>query len=79
MPDRQSVIRRLLDERGLRYNHFCDALGIAPYTFSRIENGVQRPPADYYERAARYFAIPDDLFVKMVEEAADAPVVEVAS
>lgn len=74
MPDMQSVIRRLLDERGLRYNHFCEALGIAPYTFSRIESGAQKPPADYYERAARYFEIPEDLFARLIEDAVDETV-----
>lgn len=75
MVERESVIRNLLDERGLKYSHFCESLGIPPYTFSRIESGVQKPPDGYYAAAARYFEIPEQYLLKLIENA-DRPEAE---
>lgn len=71
--ERESVIKNLLDERGHRYGHFCDALEIPAYTFSRIESGDQKPPKDYYAKAARYFEMPEAYLLKLVKDAMERP------
>lgn len=44
-------------------------LGVRPWTFSRIEKGIQQPPTDYYDRAARILGV-DVTDIVPLEEAA---------
>jgi transcriptional regulator with XRE-family HTH domain len=68
MAEQGSAIKRILDRRGIRYGRFCEAVGIPQYAFTRIESGMQRPPDDYYQRAAEYFDIPLADFMKLIDE-----------
>lgn len=60
--ERPSVIRQILDERGVKYSHFATKIGLPhAVAFYRIESGEQKPPSDYYERAAEYLQVPVEL------------------
>lgn len=72
MPRQESVIKRMLDERGVKYGFFCDEMGIPQYAFSKIESGQAEAPTDYYERAARFLQIPTDYLLRLVN--AEQPV-----
>jgi transcriptional regulator with XRE-family HTH domain len=67
MAEQGSAIKRILDRRGIRYGRFCEAVGVPQYAFTRIESGMQRPPDDYYQRAADYFDMPIEDFLKLVD------------
>lgn len=60
MEDRSSPIRRLLDERGIKYQHFAKRVGITPVAFTRIESGIQKPPPDYYVKAALFLNVDEE-------------------
>lgn len=55
---RQSTIKAILDERGIKYSHFAKKIGLPhAVAFHRIESGEQRPPDDYYEKAALFLNV----------------------
>jgi transcriptional regulator with XRE-family HTH domain len=55
---RESVIKSLLDEQGVKYSHFAKKMGLPhAVAFSRIEAGEQTPPEGYYERAALFLRV----------------------
>lgn len=47
-----SPLTRELARQRLRRDWLADRLGVRPWTFSRIESGVQPAPPDWYTRAA---------------------------
>jgi hypothetical protein len=47
-----------LDRQGRRRDWLAERLGVKPWTFSRIEAGVQTPPDGWYERAADILGVP---------------------
>lgn len=54
----RSVIKELLDEQGVTYSHFAKKMGLPhAVAFHRIEAGDQKPPADYYEKAALFLRV----------------------
>jgi transcriptional regulator with XRE-family HTH domain len=56
--ERMSVIRDLLDERGITYAHFVRRMNLPHQTaFHRIESGKQKAPEGYYERAALFLNV----------------------
>lgn len=61
-----------LDRRGIRYGWMADQLGIKKWTFTRIERGSTRPPADYYERAADILGVDVDAVRPHAAEGLDA-------
>ena len=72
-PKATSLLARELDSRGIRYGWFArNVLGISPFTFSRIENGHQPPPAGHYEKAALYLHLPLQALLPDAKEAAAA-------
>ena len=70
MRERRSVIRELLDERGIKYSHFARRIGIAAETFSRIESGVQPPTANYYQKAAIFLNVDE---ARLVPDPVEVP------
>jgi Helix-turn-helix domain len=61
----QTRLTHILDQRGIRYNWLAQKLGVRPWTFSRIEKGVQPAPADWYERAAAVLGVSPDLIAPL--------------
>jgi transcriptional regulator with XRE-family HTH domain len=49
-----------IDRQGLRREFFAAAMGVKPWTLSKIEAGKQPVPAGFYERAAAYLRVPVD-------------------
>ena len=60
MAERRSKIRALLDERGMRYQHFFTRIGLSKWQFNRIENGLVRPPPSYFFLASLLLNLPED-------------------
>lgn len=52
-----SPLTRELSRQRLRRDWMAERLGVRPWTFSRIEAGVQPPPSDWYERAAAVLGV----------------------
>lgn len=52
-----SPLARELSRQRLRRDWLAERLGVRPWTFSRIEAGVQPAPADWYERAAALLGV----------------------
>lgn len=73
MQDRQSVIRRLLEDRGVKIGHFCEVVGIPHYQFSRIESGTAEPTANYYAKAAIFLNLTEARLLEMMAEDAPLP------
>lgn len=55
-----SPLTRELARQRLRRDWLADKLGVRPWTFSRIEKGVQNAPTDWYTRAAAILGVPED-------------------
>lgn len=51
-------LTRELARQRLRRDWLADKLGVKPWTFSRIEAGVQSAPANWYSRAATVLGVP---------------------
>ncbi len=68
---RESVIKSLLDERGVKYSHFAKKMGLPhAVAFHRIEAGEQKAPEGYYEKAALFLHV-DEARLVPVEETAE--------
>lgn len=50
-------LTRELARQRLRRDWLAERLGVKPWTFSRIEGGVQAPPDDWYSRAAEILGV----------------------
>lgn len=61
-----SPLARELNRQRLRRDWLAERLGVKPWTFSRIEAGVQPAPQGWYERAALALGI--DVSVILPEE-----------
>jgi hypothetical protein len=55
-----SPLCREIVRQGRFRNGFAKRLGVRPWTFSRIEAGVQPAPEGWYERAAEVLGVPVD-------------------
>lgn len=69
-PRADTPLTRELDRRGIRYGWMAERLGVKPWTFSRIEAGVQLPHPGWYERAAEVLGVSVDSITPRVEVAA---------
>ena len=62
-------LTRELSRQRLRRDWMAERLGVKPWTFSRIEAGVQPAPPNWYERAADILGV-DLTVIAPLEEAA---------
>lgn len=56
----KSPLATELDRRGIRYVWMAGQLGVRKWTFSRIERGVVKAPAGFYEQAAQILGVDPD-------------------
>lgn len=64
-----SPLGRELNRQGRRRDWLAERLGVKPWTFSRIEGGVQTAPDKWYERAALVLGV--DINVVLPDEEED--------